>query len=115
MYRREPEAARILFVEQFHLSRLHIPGKVDGKLPLAHRYGQRRLDITIGGNGVTQANGEIATVYFTIDAGYNGLLVNPWGSGAFSGLQLRQVPEPTTLALCGMVGLAMIWRRNRAK
>ena len=72
-------------------------------------------DITIGGNGVTQANGEIATVYFTIDAGYNGLLVNPWGGGAFSGLQLRQVPEPTTLALCGMVGLAMIWRRNRAR
>ena len=63
-------------------------------------------DITIGGNGVTQANGEIATVYFTIDAGYNGLLVNPWDGGAFSGLQLRQVPEPTTLALCGMVCLA---------
>jgi hypothetical protein len=71
--------------------------------------------ITIGGNGVTQANGEIATVYFTIDAGYNGLLVNSWDNGALNGLQLRQVPEPTTLALCGMVGLAMIWRRNRAR
>jgi hypothetical protein len=71
--------------------------------------------ITIGGNGVTQANGEIATVYFTIDAGYNGLLVNSWDNGAFNGMQLRQVPEPTTLALCGMVGLAMIWRRNRAR
>ena len=49
--------------------------------------------ITIGGNGVTQANGEIATVYFTIDAGYNGLLVNTWDNGAFSGLQLRTVPS----------------------
>jgi hypothetical protein len=72
-------------------------------------------DITIGGNGVTQANGEIATVYFTIDAGYNGLLVNPWGDGAFSGLQLRQIPEPATLALCGMVCLTFVWRRNRAR
>lgn len=45
--------------------------------------------ITIGGNGVTQANGEIATVYFTIDAGYNGLLVNTWDNGAFNGMQLR--------------------------
>ena len=71
--------------------------------------------ITIGGNGVTQANGEIATVYFTIDAGYNGLLVNSWDNGAFNGMQLRQVPEPATLTLCGMVGLAMIWRRNRAR
>lgn len=71
--------------------------------------------ITIGGNGVTQANGEIATVYFTIDAGYNGLLVNTWDNGAFSGLQLRQVPEPTTLALCGMVCLGLVWRRNRAR
>ena len=64
---------------------------------------------------MTQANGEIATVYFTIDAGYNGLLVNTWDNGAFNGMQLRQVPEPTTLALCGMVGLAMIWRRNRTR
>jgi PEP-CTERM motif len=71
--------------------------------------------ITIGGNGVTQANGEIATVIFTIDAPYNGLLVNTWDNGAFNGMQLRQVPEPTTLALCGMVGLAMIWRRSRAR
>jgi hypothetical protein len=71
--------------------------------------------ITIGGNGVTQANGEIATVYFKIDAGYNGLLVNTWNNGAFNGMQLRGVPEPATLTLCGMVGLAMIWRRNRAR
>ena len=47
--------------------------------------------ITIGGNGVTQANGEIATVYFTIDSGYNGLLVNSWDNGAFNGMQLRTV------------------------
>ncbi len=72
-------------------------------------------NITIGGNGVTQANGEIATVYFTIDAGYNGLLVNTWDNGAINGLQLRQVPEPATLTLCGMVGLAMVWRRNRTR
>ena len=71
--------------------------------------------ITIGGNGVTQANGEIATVYFTIDAGYNGLLVNSWDGGAFNGMQLRQVPEPATLTLCGMVGLTLLWRRSRAR
>jgi hypothetical protein len=47
--------------------------------------------ITIGGNGVTQANGEIATVYFAIDAGYNGLLVNSWDNGAFNGMQLRTI------------------------
>lgn len=71
--------------------------------------------ISIGGNGVTQANGEIATAYFTIDAGYNGLLVNTWDNGAINGIQLRQVPEPATLTLCGMVGLTIIGRRNRAK
>jgi hypothetical protein len=47
--------------------------------------------ITIGGNGTTQANGEIATVTFTVDPGYNGLLINPFGSGAFNGLQLRLI------------------------
>jgi hypothetical protein len=72
--------------------------------------------ITIGGNGVTQANGEIATVNFTIDPGYNGLLVNPFGSGAMNGLQLREVPEPTALALCGMACLALLRRpRNPAR
>jgi hypothetical protein len=48
-------------------------------------------NITIGGNGVTQASGEIATVAFTIDPGYNGLLVNTWNNGAFNGMQLRQL------------------------
>jgi PEP-CTERM motif len=45
--------------------------------------------VTIGGNGVTQANGEIATATFTIDAGYNGILVNSWDNGAYNGMQLR--------------------------
>jgi hypothetical protein len=49
-------------------------------------------NVTIGGNGVTQANGEIATVSFTIASGYNGLLVNTWNNGAFNGMQLRQLP-----------------------
>jgi hypothetical protein len=71
--------------------------------------------ITIGGNGVTQANGEIATVTFTIDPGYNGLLVNAFGSGAFSGLQLRAVPEPSTIAMFGIGGMALVWLKRRSK
>jgi hypothetical protein len=70
-------------------------------------------NITIGGNGVHQANGEIATVTFTIDPGYNGLLVNTWNNGAINGMQLRQVPEPAALSLCGMACCALVWRRNR--
>ena len=71
--------------------------------------------ITIGGNGVTQANGEIATVRFTIDAGYNGLLVNTWDGGAFNGMQLRIVPEPTALTLLalGAIGMVCAGRRGR--
>jgi hypothetical protein len=69
--------------------------------------------ITVGGNGVTQANGEILTAYFTIDPGYNGLLVNTWDNGAFNGMQLRQVPEPASLCLCGMACCALVWRRTR--
>jgi hypothetical protein len=45
--------------------------------------------ITIGGAGVTQANGEIATIRFSIDTGYNGIFVNSWNGGAFNGMQLR--------------------------
>jgi len=47
--------------------------------------------ITIGGNGVTQANGEIATVTFSIDAPFNGIFVNSWDGGAYNGMQLRSV------------------------
>ena len=47
--------------------------------------------ITIGGNGVTQANGEIATVTFSIDPGFNGIFVNSWNDGAYNGMQLRSV------------------------
>ena len=70
--------------------------------------------ITVGGNGITQANGEIATVYFTIDAGYNGLLVNTWDDGAFSGLQLRAVPLPADYDGNGSVGPEDydVWRAN---
>ena len=45
--------------------------------------------ITIGGAGTTQANGEIATMVFSIDEGFNGLFVNTWDNGAFNGMQLR--------------------------
>jgi hypothetical protein len=48
-------------------------------------------DITIGGNGNTQANGEIATVTFSIDAPFNGIFVNSWNGGAYNGMQLRSV------------------------
>jgi hypothetical protein len=71
--------------------------------------------ITIGGNGVLQANGEIATVRFRVDAGYNGLLVNTWDGGAINGMQLRQlVPEPSSLLFTAlaMTGLAMFRRRS---
>jgi hypothetical protein len=51
--------------------------------------------ITIGGAGVTQANGEIATIRFSIDPGFNGIFVNSWNGGAFNGMQLR---------LLGMLG-----------
>lgn len=74
--------------------------------------------ISIGGNGVTQANGEIATVRFSIDAGFNGIFVNSWDGGSYSGLQLRQIPEPTSLGLFGvaLAGLAMgTARRTRRR
>lgn len=57
--------------------------------------------ISIGGNGVAQANGEIATVRFSIDPGFNGIFVNSWDNGAYNGMQLRQIPEPTSLTLFG--------------
>jgi hypothetical protein len=47
--------------------------------------------ITIGGAGVTQANGEIATIVFSIDEGINGIFVNSWNGGAFNGMQLRSL------------------------
>jgi hypothetical protein len=47
--------------------------------------------ITIGGNGTTQANGEIATITFSIDAPFNGIFVNSWDGGAYNGMQLRSV------------------------
>jgi hypothetical protein len=70
--------------------------------------------ITIGGNGVTQANGEIATVYFTIDSGYNGLLVNSWDNGAFNGMQLRTVGLQGDYDGNGSVGPEdyALWRAN---
>lgn len=71
--------------------------------------------ISIGGNGVTQANGEIATVNFVIDAGYNGLLVNTWDNGAINGMQLRAIPEPSTLALGGLAAIGLVLRKRQSK
>jgi len=70
--------------------------------------------ITIGGNGVTQASGEIATVTFTIDAGYNGLLVNSWDNGAFNGMQLRALGLAGDYDSNGSVGPEdfALWRAN---
>jgi hypothetical protein len=45
----------------------------------------------VGGSG---ANGEIATVTFAIDPGFNGLFVNTYSDGAFNGMQLRSVTLP---------------------
>ena len=71
--------------------------------------------VTIGGAGATQANGEIATIRFSIDPGYNGLLVNSWNGGSYSGMQLRLIPEPASSCLVGLAGLAMamFWGRRR--
>jgi PEP-CTERM motif len=71
--------------------------------------------ITIGGAGVTHANGEIATVQISIDPGYNGILVNTWNNGAINGMQLREVPEPATLVLFGIGSAALVWCRRRAR
>ena len=71
--------------------------------------------VTIGGNGVTQANGEIATITFSIDAGFNGLLVNSWDGGAFNGMQLRTVEAtPGDLDLNGIVdgNDFLVWQRG---
>ena len=35
--------------------------------------------------------GEIATVKFSIDNDFNGILVNTWNNGAFNGMQLRSL------------------------
>ena len=71
--------------------------------------------ITIGGNGVTQANGEIATITFSIDPGFNGLLVNTWDNGAFNGMQLRMIDAlPGDLDHSGFVNGAdfLVWQRG---
>ncbi|MGE3243383.1 MAG: PEP-CTERM sorting domain-containing protein [Pirellulales bacterium] len=70
--------------------------------------------ITIGGNGVTASNGEIATVLFKVDSGYNGVLVNSWDGGAINGMQLRVVPEPTSLLLLGLAGISLAAFGKRA-
>jgi hypothetical protein len=46
-------------------------------------------DVTIGGDTVNK--GEIATVKFSIDNDFNGILVNTWNNGAFNGMQLRSL------------------------
>jgi hypothetical protein len=69
--------------------------------------------ISIGGNGVTQANGEIATLVFSIDAGFNGLLVNSWDGGAYNGMQLRLLPEPTGAVIAGAAMIAAVCKRRR--
>ena len=71
--------------------------------------------ISIGGNGVTQANGEIVTLRFSIDPGYNGVTVNSWNDGAFNGMQLRIVPEPTALSLFALGALGMSCGRRRGR
>ncbi len=71
-------------------------------------------NISIGGNGVTHATGEIATVAVTIDPGYNGLLVNTWNNGAFDGMQLRQLGVAGDYNGNGTVGPEdyAIWRSS---
>jgi hypothetical protein len=57
--------------------------------------------------------GSFEGVRSSIDPGYNGLLVNTWNNGAINGIQLRQVPEPSTLALLAIGGaVTVLWRRR---
>jgi hypothetical protein len=53
-------------------------------------------------------------VYFTIDAGYNGLLVNSWDNGAFNGMQLRTVGLLADYDGNGSVGPEdyTVWKAN---
>jgi hypothetical protein len=68
--------------------------------------------ITIGGNGTTHATGEIATVKFSIDSGYNGMLVNTWDNGAFNGMQLRSLGLLGDYDHNGSIGLGdyQVWK-----
>jgi hypothetical protein len=70
--------------------------------------------ITIGGNGTTQANGEIATITFSIDAPFNGLFVNSWDGGAYNGMQLRSVSLSGDLDADGDVdgNDFLVWQRG---
>ena len=63
--------------------------QLDGNVP-ATEIGYM-TGITIGGKGTTHASGEVANIRFTVDPGYNGLLVNTWDNGAFNGMQLRSL------------------------
>jgi hypothetical protein len=50
---------------------------------------------------------------FSIDAGFNGLLVNSWDGGAFNGMQLRLLPEPTGAVIAGAAMIAAAFKRRR--
>jgi hypothetical protein len=63
---------------------------------------------------VADSNGQIGIHYAAAYAVHGGATVNDEGS--FNGLQISEVPEPSTLALCvaGMVGLlAYAWRKRK--
>ena len=88
------------FPLQFQM--IHFTGDADEFVPVAEP-DQAAAElgfmsgITIGGNGATQANGEIATITFAIDAPFNGIFVNSWDDGAYNGMQLRSVTLPGDL------------------
>ena len=73
--------------------------------------------ITIGGAGTTQANGEIATIYFSIDEGFNGIFVNSWDGGASTACSFVPFRPCWRLQRNGSVGPEDydVWRETSAR
>jgi hypothetical protein len=88
--------------------------------------GPRTLTVTLdltGHDGVTDFGtvswsdsviGDLGSVSYTSDVNFGSILLSESASGGtVSALSLSQIPEPTTTALLGLGGLALIFRRRK--